>query len=361
MTQKYKFKKEGKIMINTETTVLPKSKTLKMFSIDFKHIMQNSLPAMMTYLKPYLAQGTGTYQLEPFGLMNYNQVVPILIDKTENKCIMLSVRYKIDYDGTSTLKTVATTVISRYVKWLKTVYRKEQAGDAQFLKQELHDRRRKLFSPVAYADFITNNLATVNVEDIDFPYLRQDKSNRILPQTVIYLTQATKINASTINVILNIIDELALHDAQTQFAIKRIYQIINAKDPKIEVFYDRQIYYHELVYRLTNVKLTLPLNAATNTSELAVYTNNKPITFKLTNFSDYEQFLTTFLAVNTWNKKSTRDMVKEELDVFKQNMTADKEFTLDKSNFAQILQPRADKGDLLANEDLVLDYLLKEC
>ena len=360
MTQKYKFKKEGQIMINTETTVLPKSKKLRMFPIDFKHIMQNSLPAMMTYLKPYLAQGTGTYQLEPFGLMNYNQVVPILIDKTENKCIMLSVRYKIDYDGTSDLKTIATTVISRYVKWLKTVYRQEQKGDAQFLKQELHDRRRKLFSPGAYADFIANNLTTVNVEDIDFPYLRQDKNNRILPQTVIYLTQATKIKASTINVILNIIDELALHDAQTQFAVKRIYQIINARDPKVEVFYNRQIYYHELVSHLTNAKLTLPLNAATNTSELAVYTNNKPITFKLTNFSDYAQFLTTFLAVNTWNKKSTRAMVKEQLDVFKQNITADKEFTLDKSNFVKILQPRADKGDLVANEDLVLDYLLKE-
>lgn len=348
-------------MINTETTVLPKSKTLKMFSIDFKHIMQNSLPTMMTYLKPYLAQGAGTYQLEPFGLMNYNQVVPILIDRIENKCIMFSVRYKIDYDGTSNLKTVAKAVINRYVKWLKTVYHKEQVGDAQFLKQELHDRGRKLFSPVAYADFIANNLSTVNVEDIDFSYLRQDTSNRILPQIVIYLEQATKIKASTINAILNIIDELALHDAQTQFVIKRIYQIINTKDPKIAVFYDRQIYYNGLVSHLTNVKLTLPLNAATNTSELAVYTNNKQITFKLTNFSDYAQFLTTFLAVNTWNKKSTRDMVKEELDVFKQNMTADKEFTLDKSNFAKILQSRADKGDLLTNEDLVLDYLLKEC
>ena len=54
-------------------------------------------------------------------------------------------------------------------------------------------------------------------------------------------------------------------------------------------------------------------------------------------------------------------MVKEELNVFKQNMTTDKEFTLDKSNFAKILQPRANKGNLLANEDLVLDYLLKEC
>lgn len=348
-------------MINTETTVLPKSKALKMFPIDFKHIMQNSLPAMMTYLKSYLAQGEGTYQLEPFGLINYNQVVPILIDKTGNKCIMLSVRYKIDYDGTSNLKTVAKAVINRYVKWLKTVYRKEKEGDAQFLKQELHDRRRKLFSSVAYADFIANNLTTVNVEDIDFPYLRQDKSNRILPQTVIYLTQATKIKASTINVILNIIDELALNDAQTQFAIKRIYQIINTKDPKIEVFYDRQIYYHELVSRLTNAKLTLPLNAATATSELAKYTNNKKITFKLTNFSDYAQFINTFLTVTTWNNESTRDAVKEELDVFKQNMTADKEFTLDKSNFAKILQPRADKGDLLTNEDLVLDYLLKEC
>lgn len=348
-------------MINTETTVLPKSKKLRMFPIDFKHIMQNSLPAMMTYLKPYLAQGKGTYQLEPFGLMNYNQVVPILIDKTEDKCIMFSVRYKIDYDGTSDLKTVATTVISRYVKWLKNIYCKEQQGDVQFLKQELHDRRRKLFSPVAYADFIANNLATVNVEDIDIPYLKQDKSNRILPQTVIYLTQATKIKASTINVILTIIDELTLHNAQTQFITKRIYQIINAKDPNTEVFYDRQIYYNGLVNRLTNAKLTLPLNAATTTSALAGNINNKQITFTLNNFSDYARFLTTFLAVNTWNKKSNRDMVKEELDVFKENMTTGKEFILDKSNFAKILQPRADKGNLLANEDLVLDYLLEGC
>ena len=344
-------------MINTETTVLPKSKKLRMFPIDFKHIMQNSLPAMMTYLKPYLAQGTGTYQLEPFGLMNYNQVVPILIDKTENKCIMLSVRYKIDYDGTSDLKTVATTVISRYVKWLKTVYRQEQKGDAQFLKQELHDRRRKLFSPVAYADFIANNLTTVNVEDIDIPYLRQDKSNRILPQIVIYLTQATKINASTINVILNIIDELRPHDAQTQFAIKRIYQIINAKDPNIEVFYDRQIYYHKLVRHLTNAKLTLPLNATEDAYILSDYIDTKQITFKLTNFSDYVQFLTT----TTNSNRSSRDKVKEELDLLKKIMAATKAFVLDKSNFTKILQPRADKGDLLTNEDLVLNYLLKEC
>lgn len=344
-------------MINTEATVLPKSKTLKMFPIDFEHIMQNSLPTMMTYLKPYLAQGTGTYQLEPFGLMNYNQVVPILIDKTEDKCIMFSVRYKIDYDGTSNLNAVAKAVINRYVKWLKTVYRKEQQGDAQFLKQELYDRGRKLFSPVAYADFIANNLATVNVEDIDFSYLRQDTSNRIFPQTVIYLTQATNINASTINVILNIIDELALHDAQTQFAIKRIYQIINNKDPKISVFYDRQIYYNGLVKYLTNKKIILPLTALVDAYILSDYIDNKQIIFKLTNFSDYVQFLT----IITNSNRSSRDRVKEELDVLKKKMVATKAFVLDKSNFAQILQPRADKGDLLANEDLVLDYLLKEC
>ena len=341
-------------MINTETTVPSKSKKIRMFPIDFKHIMQNSLPDMMTYLKPYLAQGKGIYLLEPLGLINYNQVVPILVDKTKDKCIMPSVKYRINYDGKSDLKAVAIVIINRYVTWLKSIYQKEQQGDAKFLRQELYNRRRKLFSPHAYADFIANNLATINVEDIDFYYLNQDKSNRILPQAIIYLEQATNINASTINVILKLIDEFAPYGAQTQFAINCIYQVINAKNPKVEVFYDRPIYYSILLRYLTNKKLILPLNATVNTYNLSDYIDTKQITFKLINFSDYVQFLTTITNSN----RSSRDTVKEELEVLKKNMATTKAFVLDKSNFAKILQPRVDIGNLLANEDLVLDYLL---
>lgn len=351
---KNNIKERRKNMINTNKEI--NSKKLRLFPIDFKHIIANSLPDMKNYLKMYVNQGEGDYKLAPLGIKD-DKILPILLKDTQSDFIAISSKYTVYYDGKLSLNKFANKVLNRYFKWLNYIYQQQEKGDLNTLTKFMLNSKTLLFTPDSYAIYIANNLETININRVAYQFLA--KSEQVfLEQCLSNFKHYTKITTSAINLILTMINNKDITNATDIAIANKFYKFINNWDNSIKVKYDQQICYNYLLDIFgSKDKVYFPLNALLNDG-LIINKPNVKIELNLLDKNDLTQFING--VIGNYASSSTL-LIKNKLNDIKRNLNEAKLIALNTSTGLSIIK-KAYHDLHPQNKDvkLVLDFLLAE-
>lgn len=302
--QKCNLKRKKIKMINTKTTDIDNS-SLHFYNIDFDHIIANSLPDMMDFLKPYLKQGTGSFKLPALGINKEGIVTPKLIYQYDS-LIALKRTETVVYNGHDTLKVFTLKVLNNYMNWLKLLYKKQKKFNYQQITNCIRKSKHYetlLFSPQSYSKYVVAHVKMGDARGIAEDYLMMDPQHNFINDLVVITTQVKTINndtlASVINYLFDVSNNNKVDNATITFLTNWLQQLVLGKNNIKTVLINKNINYERMAKSLVGLitrflkhkSYELPLHM------LAEVYFGKPelkqikFTFKLINQDDLDIFV----------------------------------------------------------------------
>ena len=263
--------------------------------IDYNAIYNNSINDIMLYLKAYLNQGQGQYQLDQFTLVNYNHILPVLFETSCYQDAATSPAYKLKYNGYDSLKDIATKIINKYLRWLKEQYNKQSTGDFKVLEQAICNRTF-IFTPTVLGKYLVDHLdqftETPNTYQIQ-DFLLTGINYTYLIDLLLEYDKYYELNSSAIRLIFTIIMQKNLYDVDVTELINKIYHSLNGLN-HTKIKYDTFSLNYTCIYHVFGKrKLVMPLNALT---QQATFDNKlNKIEIKLVNQADLDCFISTLI------------------------------------------------------------------
>lgn len=263
--------------------------------IDYNAIYNNSLNDIMLYLKAYLNQGQGQYQLDPFTLVNHNHILPVLFEHGFYQKGAIGPAYKLKYNGCDSLKDTATKIINKYLRWLKKQYDKQSTGNFKVLEQAICNSTF-IFTPAALGKYLVDHLDqftetphTYQIQD----FLLTGTNDAYLIDLLLDYDKYYELNSSAIKLVFTIITQKNLRDIETAELVNKIYHSINGLNDTY-IKYDTFSLNYDCIYNFFGKrKLVMPLNALT---QQATFNNHLyKIEIKLVNQADLNCFISALI------------------------------------------------------------------
>ena len=266
--------------------------------IDYDAIYNNSINNMMLYLKAYLNQGQGNYQLDHFTLVNYNHILPVLFETSCYQNTATSPAYKLKYNGCDSLKNVASMIINKYLRWLKEQYDKQSTGDFKVLEQAVCNDTF-IFTPTILGKYLVDHLdqftETSNSYRIQ-DFLLTGINYTYLIDLLLEYDKYYELNSSAIKLIFTIIMQNNLYDVDMAELINKIYYSLNGLN-HTKIKYDTFSFNYTCIYHMFGKrKLVMPLNALTQ--QATFDSNLNKIEIKLVNLADLNCFISALINNN---------------------------------------------------------------
>lgn len=250
-------KKEGKIMIDTK--IANTDTKLHLYDIDFDHLVENSLPSMMSFFKPYLKQGAGSFTLPELGINEEQIITPRLI-KDYRGLIALKRVKPITYNGRDTLETFTLTVLNNYINWLKLLYKKQRKFDYQQITNCIRKSKNYetlLFSPQSYSKYVATHVKIGDARGIAEDYLMLDPQYNFINDLVAIVAQVKTINndalADIINYLFDVSNKNKVDNAKMAFLINWLQQLVLGKNSIKIILINQNVNYGEMTESLVEL------------------------------------------------------------------------------------------------------------
>ena len=300
------FKKEGKTMIDTKIANTANTDTkLHLYNVDFNHLVENSLPSMMSFFKPYLKQGAGSFTLPELGINKKQIITPRLIKDYQGLIALKRVK-PITYNGRDTLKVFTLKVLNNYLNWLKLLYKKQRKLDYQQITNCIHKSKNYetlLFSPQSYNNYVAAHVKIGDARGIAEDYLMLDPQHNFINDLVAIVTQVKTINndalADIINYLFDVRNKNKVDNAKMAFLTNWLQQLVLGKNNIKIVLINQNVDYEEMTKSLVELiarfikqkSCELPLHMLAE-----IYFGRQELqpikfTFKLTNQDDLDIFV----------------------------------------------------------------------
>lgn len=300
---KMQIKKEGNTMIDTK--IANTDTKLHLYNIDFNHLVENSLPSMMSFFKPYLKQGAGSFTLPELGINKEQIITPRLIKGYQGLIALKRVK-PITYNGRDTLKVFTLKVLNNYLNWLKLLYKKQRKFDYQQITNCIHKSKNYetlLFSPQSYSNYVATHIKIGDARGIAEDYLMLDPQHNFINDLVAIATQVKTINndtlANIINYLFDVSNKNKVDNAKMAFLTNWLQQLVLGENNIKIIMINQKVNYEEmtkslveLIVRFLKQKLcTLPLHMLAEIYFGRQELQQMKFTFKLINQDDLNIFV----------------------------------------------------------------------
>lgn len=297
------FKKEGKTMIDTK--IANTDTKLHLYNIDFNHLVENSLPSMMSFFKPYLKQGAGSFTLPELGINKKQIITPRLIKDYQGLIALKRIK-PITYNGRDTLKVFTLKVLNNYLNWLKLLYKKQRKFDYQQITNCIHKSKNYetlLFSPQSYSNYVAAHVKIGDARGIAEDYLMLDPQYNFINDLVTITTQVKTINndalADIINYLFDVSNKNKVDNAKIAFLTNWLQQLVLRKNNIRIVAINQNVNYEEMTESLVKLivrflkqkSCTLPLHILAEIYFGKQELQQIKFTFKLINQDDLNIFV----------------------------------------------------------------------
>lgn len=315
-------------MLDTNSTNIS-GKPIQLYDIDIDNLA-----------KANISQLTNFFKNEP-DYMNSSQI-RVGYSTLTNKLKAVSASYNADIPNdmiaTTTFQSIkgihdpkvyATTLIKRYIRWLKSEKTRQSKAivtiaDTVHLVENRHKRRQVnslLFSIHDYMKWIISNLDIINGEEFasindvcnDFDYC--------LNLLIVKLENCLRIKSSTISEIVYLLNNYsneASFNAKHYKLIKQIYQIINQENDNCQIIYDKPIicYYSLLSYLIDDLnmkEISMPIGMLwlTNIKKWHFKNQVQSLTLKLYDDADIQAIIQGYTNPMSFPTHITYDGIKE--------------------------------------------------
>ena len=251
------IKKEGKTMIDTK--IANTDTKLHLYDIDFDHLVENSLPSMMSFFKPYLKQGAGSFTLPELGISKEQIITPRLIKDYQGLIALKRIK-PITYNGRDTLKVFTLKVLNNYLNWLKLLYKKQRKFDYQQITNCIHKSKNYetlLFSPQSYSNYVAAHVGIGDARGIAEDYLMLDPQYNFINDLVAIVAQVKTINndalADIINYLFDVSNKNKVDNAKMAFLINWLQQLVLGKNSIKIILINQNVNYGEMTESLVEL------------------------------------------------------------------------------------------------------------
>lgn len=244
-------------MIDTKITSIDTK--LHLYDIDFNHLVENSLPSMMSFFEPYLKQGAGSFTLPELGINDEQVITPRLIKDYQGLIALKRVK-PIVYDGHDTLKGFTLKVLNNYINWLKLLYKKQRKFDYQQITNYIRKSKNYetlLFSPQSYSNYVAAHVKIGDARGIAKDYLMLDPQHNFINNLVAIVTQVKTINndalADIVNYLFDVSNKNKVDDAKMVFLTNWLQQLVLGENSIKIVLINQNVNYEEMTKSLVEL------------------------------------------------------------------------------------------------------------
>lgn len=288
-----------------DTKIANTDTKLHLYNINFDHLVENSLPSMMSFFKPYLKQGSGSFTLPELGINKEQIITPRLIKDYQGLIALKRVK-PITYNGRDTLKVFTLKVLNNYLNWLKLLYKKQRKFDYQQITNCIHKSKNYetlLFSPQSYSNYVATHVKIGDARGIAEDYLMLDPQHNFINDLVAIATQIKTINndalADIINYLFDVSNKNKVDNAKMAFLTNWLQQLVLGKNNIKIVLINQNVNYEgmtkslvDLIFRFLKQKsCTLPLHMLAEIYFRKQELQQIKFTFKLINQDDLNIFV----------------------------------------------------------------------
>lgn len=214
--------------------------------------------------------GYCTFYLSPNGKLHLDQFPYTKIGEQLGKIESLNIKFSGDID--CTINQALCFIYNEYQRLI----REQSCTNNNVIKAALNNNGQQMFTPIAYANFITNKLDKIDtVNDVNIAYLVATKEYG-LDKLIIKLNSLKKINLTLYEILLSY--AIAYHNANNTddtiayyILVKKLQKTILKPDNLIALFYNGfglGSYYCNILIKISqdinqDNKVILPLSALT--------------------------------------------------------------------------------------------------